>query len=391
MTALRRQFIEFLQARELSRHTQTTYVRAVRQLAEFYHLSPDRLSDEQIHAYLRHLCETTQRAEGTITLLICGLTLFYTQLLHRRWPPFSLRSRQPVPPRTSHFPEDLRQRFIEDLQLQGLSSRTQQAYARTVRQLADHVQKSPAEITEEEVRQYFLHVKTVKHWSRATMPQALCGIKRFFEQTLHREWQVLDVIRPAKETRLPVILTVEEVRRILSVIRLLRYKACLTTIYSCGLRIKEAIPLQVRDIDSARMMGHVRLGKGGKDRYVPLPQPTLDLLRQSWTTHHNPVWLFPAVGRGGIGARAATAPMPLSSVQQAFRAAVKDAGITKEARVHTLRHSDATHLLEAGVNLRQIQAYLGHHSVQTTSAYTHLTQVSKTQASEAITALMQNL
>jgi site-specific recombinase XerD len=223
------------------------------------------------------------------------------------------------------------------------------------------------------------------------MTQAICGIKRFFEHTLHREWTTLDVVRPAKEKRLPVILTGEEVRRILSVLRLLRYKACLTTIYSCGLRIKEAIHLQVRDIDSARMMLHVRLGKGGKDRYVPLPQTTLDLLRQYWKMHHNPVWLFPAVGRGGIGARTATAPMPLSSVQQAFRAALKDAGITKDARVHTLRHSYATHLLEAGVNLHQIQAYLGHNSVQTTSAYTHLTQISTTQACEAINTLMQHL
>ena len=391
MTALRQHFIELLQARGLSRHTQTTYVRAVRQLAESYHRSPDQLSDEQIHRYLQQLTDEQRLSESSLSLVVCGLKLFYTQLLHRRWQPFSVRHGQPVAPRPSPFPDALRQRFMEDLQLQGLSARTQQAYARAVRQLAEFCQKSPADITEDELRRYFLYVKTERHWSRATMTQAICGIKRFFEQTLHRDWTTLDIVRPAKEKRLPVILTREEVRRILSVIRLLRYKACLTTIYSCGLRIKEAVHLQVRDIDSARMMVHVRLGKGGKDRYVPLPQPTLDLLRRYWKTHHNPVWLFPAVGRGGSGERTATTPMPLSSVQQAFRAALKEAGITKEARVHTLRHSYATHLLEAGVNLRQIQAYLGHHSVHTTSAYTHLTQISKTQACEAITTLMQDL
>jgi site-specific recombinase XerD len=165
----------------------------------------------------------------------------------------------------------------------------------------------------------------------------------------------------------------------------------LTTIYSCGLRIKEAVHLQVRDIDSARMLVHVRLGKGGKDRYVPLPQKTLELLRLYWKTHRNPVWLFPAPGRGNIGEPTASAPMPISSVQQAFRAALKDAGISKDARVHTLRHSYATHLLEAGVNLRQIQVYLGHNSVQTTSFYTHLTMISNTQACQAINDLMQNL
>ena len=391
MTALRRQFFELLQARGLSRHTQTTYVRAVRQLAEFYHLSPDRLSDEQIHAYLTQLCETSQLSEGSLTLAICGLKLFYTKLLHRRWQPFSLRHGRPVSSPPSPFPAELRQRFLEDLQLQGLSARTQEAYTRAVRQLAEYVKKSPAEISEEELRQYFLHVKNVRHWARASMTQAICGIKRFFEQTLHREWHVLDVVRPAKEKRLPVILTVEEVRQILSRVRLLRYRACLTLIYSCGLRLKEALNVQVPDIDKARMLLHVRLGKGGKDRYVPLPQSTLELLRQQWKTHHNPIWLFPAPGRAGNEAETATEPMPLGGVQAAFRAALKESGIHKTAAVHTLRHSYATHLLDAGVNLRQIQVSLGHNSVQTTSFYTHLTSISNAQACEAIERLTQHL
>ncbi|MCP4377570.1 MAG: tyrosine-type recombinase/integrase [bacterium] len=391
MTVLRQHVIELLQARKISRHTQTTYVRAVRQLAEYDNLSPDRLSDEQIQHYLRHLRETAHLAEGTITLLLCGIKLFYTQLLHRPWTPLSQRSGRLIPRRTSHFPPELRQRFIEDLQLQGLSARTQQAYARAVRQLADRVKKSPAEIGEEELRQYFLYVKNVRHWSRASMTQALCGIKRFFEQTLRREWQLLDVIRPPKEKRLPVILTVEEVRLILSTVRLLRYRACLTLIYACGLRIKEALHVQVPDIDKARMLLHVRLGKGGKDRYVPLPHATRELLGQYWKTHHNPVWLFPALGRGGNQGYSATQPMNLDGVQAAFRAALKETGINKKAAVHTLRHSYATHLLEAGVNLRQIQVYLGHSSVQTTSFYTHVTSISNAQGREAIDGLMQGL
>ena len=391
MTALRQRFIELLHARGISSHTQTMYVRAVRQLAEYYHRSPDQLSDEQIHQYLRYLSEGKQLAEGTVMQLLCGIKLFYTQILERRWTPFSQHSAQAKTPPASHFPAELRQRFVEDLQLQGLSARTQQAYVRTVRQLADHYQKSPAEISEEELRQYFLHVKNEKHWSRATMTQALCGITRCFEQTLHREWHILDVIRPAKEKRLPVILTVEEVRHILSTVRLIRYRACLTLIYSCGLRLTEGLNLQVPDIDAARMLIHVRLGKGGKDRYVPLPQMTLELLRQCWKTHHNPIWLFPATGRGGNHAKTATEPITKSSVQAAFRAALKETGINKKAAVHTLRHSYATHLLEAGVNLRQIQVYLGHNSVQTTSFYTHLTTISNTQACDAINELMPNL
>ena len=285
----------------------------------------------------------------------------------------------------------LRQRFIDDLQLQGMSERTQQAYVRAVRQFAEHYGKSPDVITEEELRQYFLYVKNIKQWSRATITLALWGIKFFYEQTLHREWTTLEVIRPPHEQRLPVILTVEEVQRILHTVRRLRYRACLTTIYACGLRLNEGTHLQVADIDSARMLIHVRLGKGGKDRYVPLPLCTLELLRAYWTTHRNPVWLFPATGRGGVGATTATEPMPKSSVQMAFRAALKETGIAKDAHVHTLRHSYATHLLEAGVNLRLIQEFLGHNSPQTTAGYTHLTMAVKTKAFETISTLMQHL
>jgi len=260
-----------------------------------------------------------------------------------------------------------------------------------VRQFAEHYGKSPHLLTEEELRQYFLYVKNSKKWSRATITLALCGIKFFYEQTLHREWTTLDVIRPPKEQRLPVILTIEEVQQILHPVRRLRYRACLTTIYACGLRLTEGTHLQVREIDSPRMLVHVRLGKGGKDRYVPLPQPTLELLRAYWTTHRHPVWLFPATGRGGVGAATASAPMPKSSVQMAFRAALQETGSAKDAHVHPLRHSYATHLLEAGVNLRLIQEYLGHNSPKTTAAYTHLTMAAKTKAFETITDLMQNL
>jgi integrase/recombinase XerD len=379
MTALRTQFIESLQAQRVSTHTQEEYVRAVRQLAQFFHRSPDQISTQEIQQFLKSLKQNKGLSESPIVAVLCGLKAFYTQVLKRDW---NVHFKAPVGLPTSDFPPAVRQRFLDDLQLQGLSERTQQAYGRTVRQLANHFRKSPAEITEEELRHYFLHVKNVKHWSRATMTQSICGITCFFEQTLKRDWTTLHIVRPAKEKRLPVILTREEVRLILNAIRLLRYRACLTTIYACGLRLKEGTHLHVADIDSARMFVHVRLGKGGKDRYVPLPQRTLELLRQDWNTHRNPVWLFPATGRGGIHEGDTTEPTSHTTIQAAFRAALKETGISKNASVHTLRHSYATHLLEAGVNLRQIQGSLGHNSVQTTSFYTHLTMISKTQACE---------
>jgi len=286
---------------------------------------------------------------------------------------------------------ELRKKMIECLQLRGFSERTQEAYTRAVRQLAEHYHKSPDLITEEELRQYFLHIINVKHYSRNTTTIALCGIRFFFEQTLNRNWSLFNIVRPAPEHKLPVILSLEEVREILNRVRLLRYRVCLSTIYACGLRLQEGIRLAVPDIDSARMMIHVRHGKGNKDRYVPLPQRTLELLRDYWSTHRNPVLIFPAEGRDHIDLSKATEPMSKSSVQDAFRAALKQSGINKRASVHTLRHSWATHLLEAGVNLRLIQEYLGHSSPATTSVYTHLTVKAEQLGAEAINRVIDNL
>lgn len=285
----------------------------------------------------------------------------------------------------------LRQRLIEDLQLRGLSERTQEMYVRAVRQRAEHDHKSPARITEEALRDSFLYVKNVKHYSRSTSTIALCGITFFYAHTLKREWTTLTFVRPPQEHKLPVILSLEEVRTILQGVRLPRYRVCLSTIYACGLRLQEGTHLQVPDSARARMVVHVRCGKGAKDRSVPLLQRILVLLRQSWKTHRHPLWLFPAPGRGGQGMSTATAPMPRHSVQDAFRAALTESGIKKRASVHTLRHSYATHLLEAGVHLRIIQEYVGHHSPTTTALSTHLTIKADAMARDALRGLMEAL
>lgn len=286
---------------------------------------------------------------------------------------------------------ELRKRMIECLQLRGLSERTQEAYTRAVRQLSEHYHKSPDLITEEELRQYFLYLKNVKHYARNTTTIAICGLKFFFERTLEKDWTTFNLVRPAPEKKLPVILSLAEVRQILGGVRLPRYRVCLSTIYSCGLRLQEGTNLRVADIDSGRGMIHVRHGKGAKDRYVPLPQRTLALLRQYWATHRNPVLLFPAEGRNHSALAQATEPMSKSSVQQAFRAALKASGNNKRASVHTLRHSWATHLLEAGVNLRLIQEWLGHSSPATTSVYTHLTVKATQLGAAAINQIMSDL
>jgi integrase/recombinase XerD len=280
----------------------------------------------------------------------------------------------------------LRQRMLNDMQLRGLASKTQEAYALAVRQLAAYYGKSPDQISEEELRDYFLYLKNEKKVSRSTCTQALCGIKFFYEQTLQRQWKTFDLIRPGKEHKLPVVLSTGEVHRILNHLEKPAYRACLSVIYGCGLRLQEGIGLHVGDVDSERMCLHIRHGKGGKDRYVPLPESVLPLLRAYWLTHRHPTWLFPAKTKTG-----ALGTMCPTGVQRAFKAALRDSGVNKAATVHTLRHSWATHLLEAGVNLRLIQLWLGHSSLKTTAIYTHLTRPAEEVAARAINQVMADL
>ena len=274
----------------------------------------------------------------------------------------------------------LRQRLIHDLQLRGYADRTVEAYVRAVAQLARFYHASPDRLTEEQIRHYLIHLSTVQKVARGTHTIALCGIKFFYQQTLARQWTVLDIARPKREKKLPVVLSRDEVWRILAAVRISVYRACLTAIYVCGLRLMEGVLLQVPDVDSERMMLHIH-GKRRKDRLVPLPDAALTLLRDHWRTHRNPLWLFPAT-TGNPG------PISRSSLQSAFARAVKQSGVHKRAHVHTLRHSYATHLLEAGVTLQLIQEYLGHTSARTTTIYTHLTRELRDAAVEPINGLM---
>lgn len=285
----------------------------------------------------------------------------------------------------------LRQRMIEDMQLRGLSEKTQEAYVRAVRQLAAYYHQSPDQISEEELRQYLLYLKNVKGASRSACTIALCGLKFFYQHTLQRAWPTLELARVPRAKTLPVVLSREEVRRVLACLRLPVYRACLSTIYACGLRLQEGVCLQVGDIDSGRRVVRVRQSKGRKDRHVPLPVSTLDMLRGYWRSHRHAVWLFPARTADGLHPSQAERPVSVSSVQRAFRSALQASGVQKAATVHTLRHSYATHLLEAGVGLRQIQVYLGHSSPRTTAIYTHVTRQVDELAGEAINRLMGDL
>jgi len=285
----------------------------------------------------------------------------------------------------------LRRRMIEDMQLRAFSRKTQEAYVHAVQQLALYYNRSPDQISEEELRQYFLYLRNEKGVARSTFTIALYGIKFFYEITLQRTWPLFELVRPPKQQTLPVVLSVEEVRQVLSLVRLPRYRTCLSVIYACGLRLQEGVNLKVSQIDTARSQLHIQHGKGNKDRYVPLPMRALTLLRTYWLTHRHPIWLFPAAWPMDGTPQQVSAPMIVDGVQRAFRAAVEESGIHKHATVHTLRHSWATHLLEAGVNLRVIQVWLGHSSPTTTARYTHLTRKAEELAIAAIDRLLEGL
>ena len=279
--------------------------------------------------------------------------------------------------------------MTEDMQLAGYSSKTQQAYVGAVRQLFAHFKCNPSQLTEEQLREYFLYLANERKVSRPTATIALCGVKFFFERTLKRDWTALELIRPRPEKKLPVVLSREEVRRILEQVHTPVYRTCLTTIYSCGLRLLEGAHLQIPDIDSGRMLLHIH-GKGGTDRYVPLPDRTLELLREYWKMHRSRPWLFPATTRG-LKPGAPIHPLTDSSLQKAFKRALKSSGISKRAHIHSLRHSYATHLLEMGVNLRIIQENLGHRSARTTQIYTHLTKEARAAVMHPLNELMKDL
>jgi len=285
----------------------------------------------------------------------------------------------------------IKERFVNDMALRGFSLRTQEAYLWSLDQLIKyHGGISPQELDEDDVRAYLLYIKNDKKYADATLRIVYSGLKAFYQKTLHVEWPTLSLLRTGRHGRLPTVLTLAEVGKIIRLAVPLRNQVYLYTVYSCGLRLNEALSLEVGDIDRNRMMLHVHRGKGARDRYVPLPARTLLAFERYWRMHRHEKLLFPAPGRGGkVGAGTASLAMPDATVSGAMRRAVKLSGIQKKhVSIHTLRHCYATHLLEAGVPLPTIQRYLGHTSIVTTLVYVHLTAAGQKDAREKIDAVM---
>jgi integrase/recombinase XerD len=260
----------------------------------------------------------------------------------------------------------LRQRLIEDLQLRNYSPRTVEAYVAAVAKLARYFQRSPDLLSPEDLRAFQLHLLARKvSWSQFN--QVVCALRFFFGITLGRPGVVAMLPYGKKPKRLPTVLSVEEVAQLLDAARPGRERILLQTAYACGLRLSELVHLQVTDIDSQRMVVSVRQGKGQKDRQVPLSPLLLAELRQWWRRHRTTPWLFP-----GSTPRTRQAPKNPGSVQRLFQRVLRRTKLTKKASMHTLRHSYATHMLEAGVDVVTLQKLLGHNDLSTTARYLHV-------------------
>jgi integrase/recombinase XerD len=284
----------------------------------------------------------------------------------------------------------LRQQMMAALELNGKSPATVEAYVREVALVAKFYRKRPDLISEEELVRYLLHRKNADCLAPTSMRICYGGLRFFYQRVLAREWKIFALLRARRELRRPCVLSRAEVHRILEAASPFHNQVYFTTVYSCGLRLQEALHLEIGDIDSPRQMLHVHRGKGARDRVLPLPQKTLLLLRQYWKTHRHPRLLFPATGQNHQQASTASAPMSRASVQGAFLKARLRAGISKRGiSLHSLRHCYATHLLEAGVSLPTIQRYLGHSSLETTTVYLHLTPEGQQQAVAHINRLLE--
>lgn len=277
---------------------------------------------------------------------------------------------------------ELRKRMMEDLQLAGYSPKTQKSYVDAVRNLTKYYMLSPDLLGEEEVRQFFLHLITVRKAAKSTVTIHLCGIKFFFEKTLGRKWFVFDMVRPSPTKKLPAVLSREEVRAILARIRNPTARMALTVIYACGLRNSEGVKLMFADIDGDRKQLWVRCGKGWKDRAVPLADHVKKLLLSYYRSCQNSgKWLFPHK----------SGHITTDLLQRIFKQALKQAGINKAATPHTLRHSFATHLLENGEDITTVQKILGHTDISTTRIYLHLTKRISERLDKSLNELMADL
>jgi integrase/recombinase XerD len=257
----------------------------------------------------------------------------------------------------------LRQRFIDDLRLRNYAARTIETYVGRIVAFAKHFGRSPDLLGSEDVRAFQLHLLAQRvSWS--SFNQAVCALRFLYGTTLGRPEQLPMIPYGKRPKVLPSVLAADEVVRLIQAAALPRDRLFVQVAYGCGLRLSELIHLRVGDIDSGRMVIHVRQGKGAKDRLVPLSRRLLEELRAYWRRYRPATWLFPGDQPGQ--------PISGSNMQRRFGQLVQRVGLTKHCSLHTLRHSYATHLLEAGVDLLTLKMLLGHKTLETTTRYLHV-------------------
>ncbi len=264
----------------------------------------------------------------------------------------------------------LRDQMLADLQLRGATTRTQETYLREASNLAKYFNRSPEELGEDELKEYMLYMMKERHLSDGTYRFYVAALKFLYRTTLKREWMVDKIKCPKRRRKLPIVLDLSEVESLFSVTKNLKHKAMLMITYSSGLRVSETARLKMTDIDSKRMTVRIKQGKGG-DRYSILSQTALEQLRQYWKKYRPTEWLFDGQKKDDH--------ITPYTIQHVFYAAKKRARITKPASVHTLRHSFATHLIEAGTSLHHVQLLLGHRSPTTTTVYLHVSRLNLSQ------------
>jgi site-specific recombinase XerD len=284
--------------------------------------------------------------------------------------------------------ESLYRKHVSALKRQGKAASTIDVYARAVRRVAEAFDCCPDRLTQEQLEAHFDALVESHSWSTVKIDRN--GLQFFYEHVLKRDWTWIKIVKPPQIRRLPDILTIKEIERLINGTRELRYQTFILVAFSMGLRLSEVLQLQIGDIDKERMKIHVRCGKGAKDRMVTLPQLSLEALRRYWKTHRHRQFIFPN-GRQGDERRQATATMDRGGVQKSLKVIAQSCGLRKHVTPHTLRHCYGALSLEAGVNLRAIQHEMGHERPNTTALYTQLTDTANQDTSKLINAMLAPL
>jgi integrase/recombinase XerD len=280
-------------------------------------------------------------------------------------------------------------RHSKHLKLAGYQPKTVEAYSRAIRRIGNYFDCKLDNLSQDQLLDYFHDLLETHSWN--TVKLDLYGLQFFYTHVLHKTWEHIPLIKKPKAKRIPDILSIQQVNQLIAATTVIDYRIFFFTAYSMGLRLSEGINLKIGDIDATNMRVHIRDSKGNKDRFVPLPLKTLDTLRQFWRVRRHPEFLFPNRKRGVNNAHLVDLPLERGGIQVAMKKVVNQNWPNKKISCHSLRHSYATHLLNEGVDLVELQSILGHVSLLTTVRYTHLTSVSHENAFKKINGIVDSV